>query len=121
VLVTLTAIAIIAIGAPYFFAQGATDWLRRSLSLLVTGEVGFVVLITVGGITYFSLVKGGYHFGAIFASLAVLFLIFAAAIFITKAIQGRLDIVFFLLSIIMSIIFALFLSIAVTFVRRLLS
>lgn len=119
VLTLLATIAFIAVISPYFFAQGAADWLRRSLSLLVIGGVGAIVLIALAKITYSSFVGGDYAFGAIFASSAVLFVLFVLAILAVMAFRGQFETPFLFLSLVASLFLSLILSTGVTLARRL--
>ena len=121
VFLVLATISVISMTASYFFAQGSTDWLRRSLSFLLAGGVGAMVLIALGKILYSSLFEGAYAFGAIFTSLAALFTLFAIAVLAAMSVGGRFQTPFLFLSLVASLLFSLILSTAVILVRRLLS
>ena len=119
VLFLLGAIAFIAVIFSYFFAQSVADWLRRSLSFLVTGGVGAVVSIALCKIIYSALFGGDYTFGAIFASLAVLFTLYMVSFLAVISLDGRFETPYLFLALVATLFMSLILSAATILVRRL--
>lgn len=118
ILLLLAVIAVVALASPYFFAQGAADWSRRSLSFLLVGGGGTIVLIALGKIIYSSLVVGDYTFGTIFASLMALLTLFALSVLAVRSLSGEFETPFLFLSLIASLFLSLILSTAIALLRR---